>query len=346
MPGHKFIHRLLPSGRLGWGLLLFLVCACDTGKPKIIIGESKGLPSELLLVVDKPVWESDLQDTIKTIVEAQVPGLAQSEQMFRVTRIFNQYYDRMFGTMHSQLFVTVDPKLRKPMTGVSRNVTAKPQIEVAVSAPTQDALRAYLSANRQRIQDLLCDGQIEMRTANLQCKYCKRVSDQLKQVLGMDIRVPEDLKATKKGRDFLWCGTNRNQKDQNVVVYSLPWDGNTGFDLWRAMERRDSVMKENIPGDRPDQWMQTAREEGEPLVSGRVRNIQGRNVLEVRGLWEMRNGALGGPFVCVVQVDTTRRKVIVAEGFVYSPSTEKRDLMRELEASLRTLKQLPQGTKK
>ena len=325
--------------------VVFLLCACDTGKPKIIIGDSKGLPSELLLVVDKPVWESDLQDTIKIIVEAQVPGLAQSEQMFRVTRIFTQYYDRMFGTMHSQLFVTVDPKLRKPMIGVSHDVTAKPQIEVTVSAPTQDALRVFLSANRERIQDLLCDGQIEMRTAALKRKYCKRVSDQLKQVLGMDIRVPEDLKATKKGKDFLWCGTNRDQKDQNIVVYALPWDGSTGFDIRRAMDRRDSVMKENIPGGRPDQWMQTAREGGEALVSGRVRNIQGREVLEVRGLWEMRNGALGGPFVCIVQVDTTRRKVIVGEGFVYSPSTEKRELMRELEASLRTLGPSSQGTK-
>ena len=325
---------------------VFLLCSCDTGKPKIIIGKSKGLPSELLLVVDKPVWESDLQDTIKSIVEAQVPGLAQSEQMFRVTRIFTPHYDRMFGMMHSQLFITVDPKLRKPMTGISRNVTAKPQTEVTVSAPSVDALREHLSLNRQRIQDFLCDAQIEMRTAALRSKYCKRVSDQLKQVLGMDIRVPEDLKATKKGRDFLWCGTNRNQMDQNVVVYALPWDGNTGFDLRRAMERRDSVMKENIPGGRPDPWMQTAREGGEALVRGRVRNIQGRDVLEVRGLWEMRNGALGGPFVCIVQVDTTRRKVIVAEGFVYSPSSEKRELMRELEASLRTLKQLPQGTKK
>lgn len=346
MPGHKFIHRLLPDGRLGWGLLLFFLYACDTGKPKIIIGESKGLPSELLLVVDKPVWESDLQDTIRSIVEAQIPGLAQSEQMFRVTRIFTSHYDRMFGTMHSQLFVTVNPKLSKPMTGISRNVTAKPQIEVTVSAPTTDVLRVYLSANRQRIQDLLCDAQLEMCTAALQRKYCKRVSDQLRQVLGMDIRVPEDLKATKKGKDFLWCGTNRNQMDQNVVVYALPWDGKTGFDLTLAMERRDSVMKENIPGSRPDQWMQTAREGGEALVSGRVRNILGRDVLEVRGLWEMRNGALGGPFVCVVQVDTTRRKVIVAEGFVYSPSSEKRELMRELEASLRTLKQSSQGTKK
>ena len=84
--------------------------------------------------------------------------------------------------------------------------------------------------------------------------------------------------------------------------------------------------------------MQTAREEGEALVSGRIRSIQGRDVLEVRGLWEMRNGALGGPFVCLVQVDTVGRKVIVAEGFVYSPSTEKRELIRELEAALRTLK--------
>ncbi len=319
-------------------LLLFLLCACDTGKPKIIIGESKGLPGELLLVVDKQVWESDLQDTIKTIVEAQVPGLAQSEPMFRVTRIFTKHYDRMFGTMHSQLFVNVNDKLRKPMIGVSRNVTAKPQVEVTVSAPDINSLRAYLSANRERIQDLLCEGQIEMCKANLQRKYCKRVSDQLKQVLGMDIRVPEELKATKKGRDFMWCGTNRNQKDQNVVVYALPWDGTTGFDIGRAMERRDSVMKQNIPGDRPDQWMQTAREEGEALVSGRIRSIQGRDVLEVRGLWEMRNGALGGPFVCLVQVDTVGRKVIVAEGFVYSPSTEKRELIRELEAALRTLK--------
>lgn len=327
------------------GVAAMLLCACDTGKPKIIIGKSKGLPCELLLVVDKVVWDSDLQDTVRSVVEGQVPGLMQAEPMFRVTRIFSKHYDRMFGTMHTQLFVTVDRKLKAPVIGVRHNVTAKPQIEVTVSAPTVDALRGFISQNRVRIQDLLCDAQLDMRAAVLERKYCKRVSDQLRMAMGMDIRVPEELVATKSGRDFLWCGTNRDQKDMNIVVYALPWDGSTAFDVERAMARRDSVMKENIPGERPDQWMQTSRENGQALVCGRVRSLYGRqaghtgrDILEVRGLWEMRNGALGGPFVCHVNVDTVGRKVIVAEGFVYSPSTDKRDLLRELEASLRTLR--------
>ncbi len=323
-----------------------LLCACDTGKPKVIVGKSKGLPAELLLVVDKAVWDSDLQDTVRSVVEAQVPGLMQAEPMFRVTRIFTRHYDRMFATMHSQLFVTVDNRLKTPMIGVRRNVTAKPQIELTVSAPTLDALRGFLSSNRERIQDMLCDAQLDMRAAMLERRYCRRVSDQLRRVLGMDIRVPEDLKATKRGKDFLWCGTNREQKDMNVVVYTLPWDGTTAFDTERAMLCRDSVMRENIPGEYPDQWMQTARENGDALVSGRVRSQNGRDVLEVRGLWEMRNGAMGGPFVCVVDVDTIGRRVIVAEGFVYSPSTEKRDLIRELEASLRTLRKPSHSPKK
>jgi len=51
----------------------------------------------------------------------------------------------------------------------------------------------------------------------------------------------------------------------------------------------------------------------------------------------MRNGALGGPFVSLTRVDSVNRKVVVTEGFVYSPTTDKRDLLRTVEASLRTL---------
>jgi hypothetical protein len=52
----------------------------------------------------------------------------------------------------------------------------------------------------------------------------------------------------------------------------------------------------------------------------------------------MRNGALGGPFVSLTRVDTVSRKVVVGEGFVYSPSADKRDLVRQMEAVLRTLR--------
>lgn len=321
-----------------WSCIL-LIIGCDSGEKKTVIVKSKGLPSELLLVVDKSIWETDVQDTLKQITEGSVPGLMQNESMFRVTRIFSKDYERVYVSMHSKLFVHLDPKLQKPMMGINRNVTARPQIEVTVNAPNLDELRGFLSRNAERIQQIIADEQIEMRTQQLNKKYSKKVSDDLQKVLEMTIRVPENLIATKKAKNFLWGGSNLNQKDLNIVVYTLPWDGITDvLTPEYYVAHRDSVMKENIPGSREDQWMQTTREKDFPLVISNVRMIDGKMVQEVRGLWEMRNGALGGPFVSLTRIDSTEHRVIVTEGFVYSPSTDKRDLVRQMEAALRTLK--------
>ena len=151
-----------------------------------------------------------------------------------------------------------------------------------------------------------------------------------------DVCVPVGLKASKTGDGFLWTGTNLNDKDQNFLFYTYAWEG-APLSESRFVAARDSVLKEFIPGARADQWMQTARMEGEPLVLARTRAINNkRGVLEVHGLWELRNGALGGPFVALCRVDTLARRVMVTEGFVYSPHSPKRNLMRELEAALRT----------
>lgn len=322
-----------------WLLVAVVMASCSGGgEKKRIIVASKGLPSELLLVVDKEVWNSDLKDSINGIVEAQVPGLMQAEDMFRVTRVFSKDYEPTHTTFHTKLFVQVDKTLDKPIMGTRRNEYAKPQLELVVAAPNQDALKEFLFLNGERIKEILAEAQIEMRVEQLKKKYSKKVSDDLQEVLGMTIRVPENMKATKKRENFLWGGTNLVEKDLNVVVYTYDWHGEDLMDTERYVEKRDSVMKRNIPGEREDQWMQTVKEKEQPIVFCKMKELHGRQVLEVRGLWEMRNGALGGPFVSISRVDTTARKVIVGEGFVYSPSTDKRDLVRQMEAALRTLK--------
>ena len=323
-------------------LLVFamLMCSCSgDGEKKKVLVSSKGLPSELLLVVDKAVWDSDLQDSINSIVKAQVPGLMQVEELFRVTRIFSKDYEATHTTFHTQLFVKVDKTLDKPLMGTRRNEYAKPQVELVVAAPSIDVLREYLMLNSDRIKEILLEAQIEKRVELLRRKYSKKVDDDLKEVLGMTVRAPENMKATKKGNRFLWGGTNLLEKDLNLVVYTYDWHGEDITDVDLYVEKRDSVMKLNIPGSSEGQWMRTVRERENkrPLVECRERRINGRDVLEVRGLWEMRNGALGGPFVSISRVDTAAQRVIVGEGFVYSPSTDKRDLVRQMEATLRTL---------
>jgi hypothetical protein len=58
-------------------ILILLACliSCTSRDKKVRIVASKGLPSELLLVVDDKVWQSDLADTLKAITQGSVPGL-------------------------------------------------------------------------------------------------------------------------------------------------------------------------------------------------------------------------------------------------------------------------------
>lgn len=304
-------------------------------KPRIVA--SKGLPSELLLVVDKAIWSSDVADSLKSLVEGPVPGLPQVESYFRLTQIQSQYYTRIYTTMHSQLFVHLDENLKQPIIGVSYDVIARPQIQVTVKAQNLNEMRRFLSTHGQQIRQLIADAQIDMRIAQLKKKPNAKVSKELKEVLGLKICAPGQIRATKRGRDFLWAGTNLNEKDQNIVVYAYPWDGRNILGAEYMAWKRDSVMQQNIPGGEPGQWMQTTRENGIPVLTSEVRNIGGKVMQEVHGLWEMRNGGIGGPFVSLTRIDTVNKRVLVAEGFVYSPGTDKRELVRELEAAIRTL---------
>lgn len=315
-----------------------LCAACGSDEKKRIVS-SKGLPYELLVVVEPSIWNSAAGDSLRQILEGPVPGLPQHENMFRLVRVAPKHYDRMYVTMRNKLFVRLDDKQDKPLLGMARDVEATPQIEVTLTARSIDDLAGWLGRNKEMLADVFVDAELDVEAARLRKKHSKKVADDLKALAGYTLCAPEDIKATKRGEDFLWGGTNRNDKDYNVVFYSYPLEGAHPFDPDEFVRKRDSVMKINIPGSTPEKWMTTTVEGGHPLVGFRRRRIGGQEVLEAHGLWEMHKGGIGGPFVSLVRADSAAGRVVVCEGFVYSPRTNKRDLMRTLEASLRTLVQ-------
>jgi len=66
-----------------------------------------------------------------------------------------------------------------------------------------------------------------------------------------------------------------------------------------------------------------------------------RDVLTMRGLWDMRHDAMGGPFVCYVYPDSAHGRLLMAEGFVFAPDEKKRPAVRQLEAALQSLRFVP-----
>ena len=92
-------------------------------------------------------------------------------------------------------------------------------------------------------------------------------------------------------------------------------------------------MHINIPGGREGQWMETDMR----TVSASMVKVDEQDVLSVRGLWDMREDAMGGPFVCYVYPDYTNGRLLLAEGFVFAPDEKKRPIIRQMEAALQTL---------
>ncbi len=326
LPVRRMARRMLP---LALASVCFALMSCG-GKDAPKLPQSKGLPCELLVVTDREIT-GDLRDSVASVTEADAPGLGSGENIFRVNNIGAAGYSSAFWAMHSKVFFRI-VEGKEARVGVIYNNKAKPQIEVYVDAPTPDAMRHLISTQRQHIQDLLLEFQIDRLRLLQEKRYAQKVSASLESIAQMTIKMPTDMVATKHAPDFLWAGSNRAERDINFLYYTYPLEGEPldGF-----VEGRDSVLALNVPGSMPGQYMTTSRApSGEPVVWTRQRD--GRT--EVRGLWELHAGFMGGPFVAYLYADSAKGRVQVTEAFVFNPNGQKRDLMRQLEGALRTMR--------
>lgn len=319
-----------------FALLLLVSCGGPkTGKKQM--PPSKGLPFELLLIVDESLWNSTSRDSIESVLKGSVPGLPQNEAQFRLLRIFPQNLTARYTTFRNILEMRLNPNLKQVEMQTVRNVNAAPQIYVGVFAPNKGQMNAFLRIHGDELVDVLVDAELQYEAVLLRKTYSKIVSDAVRKTFSYNVNVPADIKRLKIADNFVWASTDRLEKDLNFVCYSVPYVSRGDRFMAEWVAQRDSAMKRNIPGSTPDKWMTTTVEEGKPLVLTTERILSdGRSVYEMRGLWEMRKGAIGGPFVSLAFPDSVNDRILVAEGFVYSPETNKRDLMRRMEAALRT----------
>ena len=73
--------------------------------------------------------------------------------------------------------------------------------------------------------------------------------------------------------------------------------------------------------------------------SNEIRLTESLKVIETRGIWEVKNQFMGGPFISyIASHQKNPEELYILEGFVYSPGTTKRDYIFELEAVFKSIK--------
>ena len=101
--------------------------------------------------------------------------------------------------------------------------------------------------------------------------------------------------------------------------------------LNKIISKRNEVLKENVPGMFENTWMTTGTFMPPSLE---FIHFRGRDFAQVRGLWEVENDYMGGPFVSHSFYSPDGSEIIVAEAFVYAPRYDKRQYLRQVESIL------------
>lgn len=317
-----------------WSLLITMtgLVSCSENGKSIMTPASSGIPYEVMVVAEDDCWMGGDSALFK-VLDTNVPALPSPERSFRISRIRPAYYDRHMRLSRNIIIVDINPNLyTQTKLKYARNVYSAPQMIMTIQSPDQKAFDEYVSKHGAVIVDFFTRAEMNREIERLRKKHNSVISSKVDSVFGCDVWLPLELGSYKVRENFFWASTHLN--DLNFVMYSYPYKDSDTFTKAYFLAKRDSVLKENIPGAREGMYMTTA---DSSFVSVRDISVRGRYAFEVKGLWEMKNDAMGGPFVSHACVDRENGRVVVVEGFVYYPQGRKRDKIRSLNASLYTL---------
>ena len=315
-------------------LVVLVLASCKKGQKNLFTPTSSGRPYEVLVVVNKPVWDRPAGRALFDVLDTNVPGLPQAERSFRISNVDTQHFDRVLKIFRNIIIVDIQDIYTQPKLKFSRDVYASPQMIMTIQAPNEDEFEEFVAKNSKVIIDFFVKAEMNRQITLLKQKHSDVISTKVGSIFDCNIWVPVELANYKEGKDFLWASTNRATADMNFVMYSYPYTDKDTFTKDYFIHKRDSVMKANIPGEREGMYMAT----DSMFVDVEDIVVKGEYAQEARGLWEMEGDMMGGPFVSHARVDRANGRVIVVEAFIYSPDKLKRNLMRQMEASLYTLR--------
>ncbi len=324
-------------------LLLFIVASmmllvgCK-GKNRTLT-KATGSPFEVLLVASNSVLQGQIGKELKSVLQSPVPGLPQPEAQFRVSAVPTSQFDNIVKPVRNILYVDIDSTMyTQPKISFAKNVWSDGQMVLYIKAPSVKSLESFVPANAAVIIEFFVSSELNRVVKILQKSYNKKSAEELYELLGVEMNLPAEINVSKKGENFYWVSNNSGFERIDVVVYSVPYNDINAFDLDKIIARRDSVMKVNIPGAYENSYMKTSKTI-EPEYQ--KKNLGGKFVAEVRGLWEMEGDAMGGPFVSLTRLDEINNRIITAEVFIFAPDKKKKQALRRIEAALYTLR-LPQ----
>jgi len=340
---------------------LFFLSSCSNDGTSNPLGYDPGLPqalgkiSEVIVVADQNVWEGPAGDTLRYYFGSAYLILPQPEPIFNIRHFTPDKLDRdkLFRQLKTYIFLgnladfdsRVTSAIKRDIgetnsakahtdstfhTVVGKNKWARDQMVAYIFGNSHDELADNVKASypslRKRIENHY---QEQIGKKVFHSGRNTAVEKTIKEQFNVSMKIPKDFNILALNENnTIWVRKETSKISGNIFIKKIPYTSEDQFSQDGIRSLRDTFGRKHVVTDIPGAYMKS-NDVDLPMFLTAV-DLNGNYAMEARGIWDLVNDFMGGPFLSYLILNENTNELFYVEGFVHAPQIEKRPLMEEI----------------
>lgn len=297
---------------------------------KALLPNISGKPGEVIVVIDRSQWEGILGNAMRDSLECDCPFLPQREPLYNLVNVAPAGFTSMFQIHRNIIIAHVSPEVTEPGVIYKNDMWAAPQCIIRINASSSEQAVELFNADCEKIKAVLDQAERGRVIANAMKYEELGLAPVVTEMAGGSPHFPSGYRLKKKTDNFIWITYDTQFTQQSILVYRYPVvAGEDMMNPDNLLKAQSIMLKDNVPGMFENTYMIIS-----PIVRPSVtyKKYGQHEFAEIRGLWEVHNDYMGGPFVSHVFYTPDGKEMIMLQAFVYAPKYDKRNYLRQVES--------------
>ncbi len=309
--------------------LSFLKFSCSEVNKQKFLPDSNGRFNTISVVMQNKSWGGAVGKITRDLLSEPYEGLPLDEEKFTLKYIPPKIFTGFVRNSRNIIIFKSDSISKFQ---INKNKYAKEQILVEITASSDKKKMNLFEMNIKSIIKAIEQNEMleKLRRINKSPNNDKSIQNRF----GVSLLFPTAYKLVKDTFNFTWFQKEIQKGHLNLISYQISSTSFNGNFKTRIMQIRDSIGEIYLPGRLPNSHMISEKAYRPYFYKT---EISKRKAFLTKGMWEIKNDFMAGPFVNYMILDTMKKKWLVIEGFCFAPSVKKRDLMFELNTILKSV---------
>ena len=312
--------------------IIMLISCSEEKRKKALLPNISGKAGEVVVVIDKNYWEGAVGNTLRDTLACDCPFLPQREPLYTLVNVIPSGFTNIFQLHRNIIVINISNTVKEPGVVFRNDVWAAPQCVIYVNAIDSDSAVMLIQENGSKIAAMLEQAERDRVIRNAKKYEELKLAPVVTEMVGGSPHFPSGYQLKKKTDDFIWITYDTQFTQQSILIYKYPTEeGVEMMDPENLLRANEEILKQNVPGMFENTYMTIS-----PIIKPSVKYMRykGHEFAEIRGLWEVHNDFMGGPFVAHAFYSPDGKEIIVMEAFVYAPKYDKRHYLRQVESVL------------